>query len=835
LSLNGGTIVDAAGNPATITAASVVDNANFLVDTTAPAAPTGLDLAAADDTGTSSIDNITKNTSALTISGSGENGATVTLFDDANNNGAQDNGEATLGTATVSSGAFSTDISLAAGTHHVGAFQTDAGGNVSAGAARLDITVDTTPPTVTSITRQVPTTSPTNADTVTFRVTLGEGVSNVDPTDFTISGTTATVTGVTAVNSSTYDVTISGGNLANLNGTITLGFAGGQNIADIAGNALTNTTPTGTNNNNYVMDNTADGGAAISFGSISKSTSGNSVTAVSVTLSNIDSDVASLTVTISDSQGHTATHTLTAGEISTAASTGSVTINSWTGLNTIQNNKTPTFSVNVTDTLGNNTTVNGPSFPAGSAGSEINLGLHAPGHDGQEVTVTISNVPSGWSVRGGTHNADGTWTVTTIDISSLTVTTPTDYFGAEVLNVTATWTNPDGSTGSSFVPTNVEAYAPGNPIFAWSGDDTLTGSAGADEFVFSQPIGNDVVHSFDASADKIDLIGYSGVASFADVQAHLSADAAGDAVISLADGQSIVLEGVSASSLTAANFEFNATPVVTNSGTMAIGDGALLPLSGTINNSGTIALNSNGGATLLQLIQNGITLQGGGHLVMSDSSANEIVGSLPTVTFTNIDNVISGAGNIGGGSLTLVNNGSIAADGVNALVIDTGSNVVTNSGTLEATGTGGLQVLSSLANNGLILDQSSSILISGDLTGSGQVEIAGNAIIEFGGLASNSIALDANATGLIIFDHSDAFSGALSGLNSDDLIDLKDLQFGASTTLSYTEDGSGNGLLTVSDGIHSAQLHLLGGYQPGNFSLTSDGQGGVLVHNDLLF
>jgi hypothetical protein len=42
-------------------------------------------------------------------------------------------------------------------------------------------------------------------------------------------------------------------------------------------------------------------------------------------------------------------------------------------------------------------------------------------------------------------------------------------------------------------------------------------------------------------------------------------------------------------------------------------------------------------------------------------------------------------------------------------------------------------------------------------------------------------------------------------------------------------------LVTVSDGIHSAQLHLLGSYQPGNFSLTSDGQGGVLVHNDLLF
>lgn len=40
-------------------------------DTVAPTAPTGLDLDTADDTGTSNSDNLTKNTSSLTISGSG--------------------------------------------------------------------------------------------------------------------------------------------------------------------------------------------------------------------------------------------------------------------------------------------------------------------------------------------------------------------------------------------------------------------------------------------------------------------------------------------------------------------------------------------------------------------------------------------------------------------------------------------------------------------------------------------------------------------------------------------------------------------------------------------
>ena len=83
----------------------------------------------------------------------------------------------------------------------------------------------------------------------------------------------------------------------------------------------------------------------------------------------------------------------------------------------------------------------------------------------------------------------------------------------------------------------MEVYAKSGPIFAWSGDDHLTGSSGNDLFVFSQPIGNDMIYGFDAADDKIDLIGYSDFTSFADVQAHMADDAEGNAVITLGDGQ----------------------------------------------------------------------------------------------------------------------------------------------------------------------------------------------------------------------------------------------------------------------------------------------------------
>ena len=96
---------------------------------------------------------------------------------------------------------------------------------------------------------------------------------------------------------------------------------------------------------------------------------------------------------------------------------------------------------------------------------------------------------------------------------------------------------------------------------------------------------------------------------------------------------------------------------------MAIGDGAMLPLSGVVTNSGTIALQSTGADTLLQLIQHGMTLQGGGHVLLSDSAGNIIAGTLASVTLNNVDNVIEGAGRIGNGTLTLINGGTITATG----------------------------------------------------------------------------------------------------------------------------------------------------------------------------
>ena len=152
------------------------------------------------------------------------------------------------------------------GTGANGFDHTSLGTNVGGGADPhganndFDITItaqDTTAPRVTSITRQTPSSSPTNADVLRWRVTFNEAVQNVDAADFQVSGATATLLVAQVGATNAYNVTATAGNLANLDGTVTLSFANGQNIEDTSGNGLSNTTPTGTNDNTFEVDNTA--------------------------------------------------------------------------------------------------------------------------------------------------------------------------------------------------------------------------------------------------------------------------------------------------------------------------------------------------------------------------------------------------------------------------------------------------------------------------------------------------------------------------------------------------------------------------------------------------
>jgi len=274
---------------------------------------------------------------------------------------------------------------------------------------------------------------------------------------------------------------------------------------------------------------------------------------------------------------------------------------------------------------------------------------------------------------------------------------------------------------------------------------------------------------------------------------------------------------------------FEQTPVTQNAGSMTISDGAMLPLSGLIENTGTIALNSTGNETDLQLIEHGITLEGQGQVILSDSSENVITGTVSDVTLTNVDNIISGAGRLGDGLMVLVNEGTIIATGTNSLDIDTGTNAIVNSGTLEAAGKGGLVIDSDVDNSGLLWANGGNIVVNAEVSG-GAARISGTATLELAAAASTDVTFDFDAIGTLKLDHSVDFTGSVAGLNADDQLDLGDILLGAGTTSSYTENEAGTGgTLSVSDGNHTAHIALLGQYSTDDFEIGTNAAGSTLI------
>ncbi|MDC7713977.1 type I secretion C-terminal target domain-containing protein, partial [Vogesella sp. LYT5W] len=583
-------------------------------------------------------------------------------------------------------------------------------------------------------------------------------------------------------------------------------FVGGQDYTD----SITVATADGTTQvltvtmhgtNDTPLDTTADVNADLKV--VIGAKSGNNHP---YTISGLDADAtATITFTGLNNQGNAIT------VVVTQTSNGTFNILA----NTFKNGSSVSVSIVADDTSGNHATGTGSSYiaPAGIAGEPINLALEAPEEHVGAVSITIGGVPAGWSISGGKENGDGSWTVFTEDPGSVTVTTASDFAGALVLDVNMSWSNADGSTGAMYIADNVEAYAPGSPIFALSSDDNLTGSSAADTFVFAQPIGNNVIYSFDVTVDKIDLIGFAGVASMADLT--IVNDADGNAVVSIGSEQSVTLKGVDAVLLTVANFQFDVTPTLHNAGTLTIADGAIMPLGGVIDNSGTIALAAAGSAATLELLFPAAELSGGGQLQLSDSAQNVIVGGTADTLLHNVDNTISGAGQLGAGQLQLLNQGEIVASGSNALVIDTGSHAVDNRGTLVATGSGGLLIESDLLNSGVLWANHGNITVQGDVSGGGEAVISGAAVLSLEGAVAQaqSVQFADDANGTLQLANAAAFDGSISGFDAGNRLALLDVAFVADSQLHYqaNDDGSG-GRLTVSDGINSAQLALDGVY-----------------------
>ncbi|WP_256012193.1 YDG domain-containing protein [Desertivirga xinjiangensis] len=227
---------DAVGNPGT---AGLLPSLTF--DTKAPAAP--VVVALADGTYTNDND--------PTFTGTAEPGSIVKIYV---------NDVLRTPTKTADGSGNWTITPLGAyldGANTVKATASDEAGNTSPESNTNTFYIDAVAPKVTSIKRQTPSSEKTNADELTFRVTFSEKLSGVKTEHFSVSGTTASVGALQEITEGTvFDLPVSGGNLASLDGEVSLSISSVSGIKDIAGNVLSSFTPTDANEK-YTIDNTA--------------------------------------------------------------------------------------------------------------------------------------------------------------------------------------------------------------------------------------------------------------------------------------------------------------------------------------------------------------------------------------------------------------------------------------------------------------------------------------------------------------------------------------------------------------------------------------------------
>ncbi|WP_460825104.1 Ig-like domain-containing protein, partial [Massilia solisilvae] len=209
---------DAAGN-----SGAAASTPALVFDTSAPAAPLALDLAAASDTGSSNSDNITR-TTAPVISGTAEAGATVTVYDS--------DGSTVLGSATAAGdGSWSvTTSALGAGTHLLTARAIDAAGNASAASASLAVTVDTTAPTL-AITSDKAALKAGETATITFTFSEDPGATFTSADIAVTGGTLGALAGSGATRTAVFTPQ------ANTNGGSAGITVGAGSYADTAGNS----------------------------------------------------------------------------------------------------------------------------------------------------------------------------------------------------------------------------------------------------------------------------------------------------------------------------------------------------------------------------------------------------------------------------------------------------------------------------------------------------------------------------------------------------------------------------------------------------------------------
>jgi fibronectin-binding autotransporter adhesin len=269
--------------------------------------------------------------------------------------------------------------------------------------------------------------------------------------------------------------------------------------------------------------------------------------------------------------------------------------------------------------------------------------------------------------------------------------------------------------------------------------------------------------------------------------------------------------------------------------------------NGVISNTGTITINSSGSGTLLYVGNGGTTTLdggGGGVVDMTSSSANQLYGD-GNVILDNVNNTIQGQGCIGCGHGMALQNAGIVNANVASATLTLDGNTTVNTGTLEATSGGELQIENSVNNVGGMISTDSGkgslVLVNGSQTISGGA-VSGNIQLA-GGATLNGVSNTVTNSGTVTVTNGQ--SGQILGtINNTGSIQISSA--GSGTYLYVGNNGNGTtkltggGTVTLSDTAHNGAAVIYGdnGQVLENFDNTIEGEGqignshGLAVLND---
>ena len=266
------------------------------------------------------------------------------------------------------------------------------------------------------------------------------------------------------------------------------------------------------------------------------------------------------------------------------------------------------------------------------------------------------------------------------------------------------------------------------------------------------------------------------------------------------------------------------------SGGLVVAAGASLVLEGTLSNAGfppnqPLQIGGPDGAGSLVIGASGATLTGSGRVVLAGMNS-QITGAGGGM-LTNMSNTISGDGTIGGLGLEIDNQAGGVIEGTTsqALVLDPGAGTIDNEGLIVARD-GALVITGAVDNAGRLAAAGGDLTVDGPVTGSGLVVISGGTAAFVGALGERAQFLAGG--GVLELFQSQSYANRVYGFaaNGSTTLDLRDIGFTGSGEASFRPQPYG-GILTVSDGTHTADIKLVGAFSNVTFVAASDGQGGV--------